>query len=756
MLRTTATRLSSQALPNEIRHQFSSLLNQLTPLALLLAAGIVLLFLPLTGCGGNSYTSTSTSVTPPTLPQAASLPASCTTATTGSSYTCSISVANGKSPFTWNVTGLPKGLSFSVSADTTTLTISGTPQAPAPAVAIRTLVGSAITPAVTNTTTATVQIKVTDASGNSTTLSFSITITTTVATLAVTTTSLPNGTQGASYSATLQASGGTAPITWSISSGSLPSWASLNASTGAITGTPNATGTTSFTVTATDSGTPTPQTASQALSITINAASVCGSGHESVFNGQYAFLFQGFDSNGAVVIAGTFSADGTGKIALLVGVEDINASAGVQTSVAINSAGSSYSVGADNRGCLTIATSSSTSTYAFSLGSLNGSNIATKGRMIEFDTSSTLGSGVLRLQDSTAFSTAAISGNFAFGASSTLGVSLTVRNRFSLAGMLVAAGGAITSGEEDFDLSGNFDNGTTGPVAITSGSYSVSANGRGTLSLTATGAGTFDDSIYIVSATEFFFMNIGAQSATNPVFAGSAVQQSGGPFTTSSFSGNSVFYTLSLCGSCGPSAAPVAPNLSVGVFSVATAGSFSLTEDTNKGGTLSSATATGTYTVDSSGRAVITQTGSGPIAIAYLASPNDGFLVSAGGEGGAGFVEPQTGGPFTAASLTGNFFFGTTGQVDQVVSNGSGVHTYDGLGTVTGTVDETTLGFSPVMGGHFSEPYSVTNGTGTPGRGTFTLKSGGLDMIFYVVSPSKVVLMDASVDTFPFIMIDEK
>jgi hypothetical protein len=653
------------------------------------------------------------------------------------------------------VTGLPKGLSSSISADTTTLTISGIPQAQA--IGLSRTPTRAVAPDVTTSTTAIVKVTVTDASGNSATLSFTITLTSTVATLTISTTSLPSGTVGVSYAATLQAGGGTPPITWTISSGSLPSWATLNANTGAITGTPSATGTTNFTVTATDSATPTAQTATQALSITVTTASACGTGHESVFSGQYAFLFQGFDANGPVLIGGTFSADGIGKVALLEGVEDINASSGVQTSLAINSAGSSYSVGSDNRGCLTIVTASGTSQYAFSLGSLNGSNIATKGRMIEVDNSGTLGSGVLRLQDSAGFSTAAISGNFAFGGSSTLGLSLTTRNRFSMAGRIVAAGGVITSGEEDFDFNGIFDNGTAGPVAITNGSYSVSANGRGTLSLTVAGTGSFNDVIYIVSATEFFFMNIGPQSATNPLFAGSALQQSGGPFTTSSFSGNSVFYTLSLCGSCGPSAAPVVPNLSVGVFGVTTAGSFSLTEDTNKGGTLSSVTATGTYTVDSNGRAGITQTSPapGPIAVAYLAGPNQGFLVSAGGEGGVGFVEPETGGPFTAASVTGSFSFGTTGQVDQIVLDSSGVASFDGVATVSSTSDNAALGSSP-SSSRFSESYSVSNGTGTPGRGTVITTKGALDLIFYIISPSKLVLMDASVDTFPFVMIGEK
>ena len=53
----------------------------------------------------------------------------------------------------------------------------------------------------------------------------------------VTTSSLPDATAGDAYSETLAATGGTPPCTWSISSGSLPSWASLNASTGVISGT---------------------------------------------------------------------------------------------------------------------------------------------------------------------------------------------------------------------------------------------------------------------------------------------------------------------------------------------------------------------------------------------------------------------------------------------------------------------------------------------------------------------------------------
>ena len=74
--------------------------------------------------------------------------------------------------------------------------------------------------------------------------------------ITVTTASLPGATKGSSYSNLLQASGGTAPYTWTITTGSLPAGLSLASSTGLISGTPTATGTINFTATVTDAGSP--------------------------------------------------------------------------------------------------------------------------------------------------------------------------------------------------------------------------------------------------------------------------------------------------------------------------------------------------------------------------------------------------------------------------------------------------------------------------------------------------------------------
>ena len=68
--------------------------------------------------------------------------------------------------------------------------------------------------------------------------------------LAITSESLPGGQVGSLYSATMNAAGGTAPITWSASG--LPGGLSINASSGVISGAPGAAGSFPVTVTATD------------------------------------------------------------------------------------------------------------------------------------------------------------------------------------------------------------------------------------------------------------------------------------------------------------------------------------------------------------------------------------------------------------------------------------------------------------------------------------------------------------------------
>jgi hypothetical protein len=80
---------------------------------------------------------------------------------------------------------------------------------------------------------------------------------------------LPFGTLGVPYTASLTASGGQAPYTWSIVNGTLPVGLTLNATTGVISGTPNLPAPpSSFTVQATDSE-PIPSSGSLSLTMTV-------------------------------------------------------------------------------------------------------------------------------------------------------------------------------------------------------------------------------------------------------------------------------------------------------------------------------------------------------------------------------------------------------------------------------------------------------------------------------------------------------
>src|SRR6202022_2617390 len=102
---------------------------------------------------------------------------------------------------------------------------------------------NASTGAITGTPTAAVNgppltFKVTDSSNPKMSQSVSLTLTITPAPLTITTTSVPNGQVNIAYATALAATGGATPYTWSLMSGTLPIGLTLNATTGAITGTP--------------------------------------------------------------------------------------------------------------------------------------------------------------------------------------------------------------------------------------------------------------------------------------------------------------------------------------------------------------------------------------------------------------------------------------------------------------------------------------------------------------------------------------
>lgn len=80
---------------------------------------------------------------------------------------------------------------------------------------------------------------------------------------------LSQGVPGVAYRQLLVATGGSTPYTWSVSSGTLPPGLTLS-NEGIISGTPTATGASTFTAKVVDSQTPTEAVATQSFTITIN------------------------------------------------------------------------------------------------------------------------------------------------------------------------------------------------------------------------------------------------------------------------------------------------------------------------------------------------------------------------------------------------------------------------------------------------------------------------------------------------------
>lgn len=166
--------------------------------------------------------------------------------TVGSSYQAALEAAGGTPPYAWSIASgaLPDGVSLSSSGQ-----LAGAPSAPG---------------------TFSFVVQVTDSAATPQVGARSLAITVQAAPLRFATAALPGGVVGFTYSASVAVSGGVAPYTFSVSSGALPAGLSLDPTTGSISGTPSATGTTAFTLQVADSATP-QATATQPLAIIVGS-----------------------------------------------------------------------------------------------------------------------------------------------------------------------------------------------------------------------------------------------------------------------------------------------------------------------------------------------------------------------------------------------------------------------------------------------------------------------------------------------------
>ncbi|PLC43482.1 autotransporter outer membrane beta-barrel domain-containing protein [Ralstonia pickettii] len=189
----------------------------------------------ITGTYTLTVSAPSISVSPATLPNPA----------IATAYSQTVTAANGTAPYTYAITSgaLPAGLTLTSSG-----VLSGTP-----------------------TAGGTFNITITATDANSFTASRAYSLTIGAPTVTVNPATAPAAQVTTAYSQTFSATGGTAPYTYAVSTGSLPAGLSLNASTGVLSGTPTTLGSSTFTVQARDSstGAGAPYTGTRSYTITV-------------------------------------------------------------------------------------------------------------------------------------------------------------------------------------------------------------------------------------------------------------------------------------------------------------------------------------------------------------------------------------------------------------------------------------------------------------------------------------------------------
>jgi len=590
------------------------------------------------------------------------------------------------------------------------------------------------------------------------------------------------------YSATLNASGGVAPYTWSVVQGQLPAGLTLSGNpngTATISGTPILVGNSIFTVQVADSevnpsnGNPAPATKSQVYSIAVTA----GTNSNTLFSGQYAFLFNGFDAQGPLSLIGTLTSNGDGLIT--TGSVDSNRVSGVAVGGVISSTttntplGSSYQMGTDGRGTMELSmtfASNSIIVADYDLVMNSNGDIQFFQDYTTKDTKGTNapthGEGIMKKVAGVTFTAASFSGNYAF---SFPGYEIPPSGKTSpsnipaaMVGVVHSDGATVSPGQIDFN-----DNGTVSTVPV-AGSFSFLSGNQGAMSLTfANGTGqvtaTFDG--FFVTPNDVFFME--ADSATTnglpTVFrlAGEAVLQSTSTtFNQSTLAGTSVVSGTGI--GTGGNASVFAGLLSDPVCNNS-ATPPTISYDENNGGSINGGAGSGTpiaftggCVIGSNGRVGFTGLGataaSTRVAAAYLTGPGTGFFIGSDAAVSTGRLEQQTLTSFSPKSFFDGYTLSAPHIAEAGVKNVIGQTVADGTSLLSGVVDE--IDAASATAPNLAQALSATFSSPAPaGRGT--LAAGGpvpsgfpTSSIFYVVSPNNIRIVSAdSSDTHPELIL---
>ncbi|HEX2775280.1 MAG TPA: hypothetical protein VHN10_01440 [Candidatus Acidoferrales bacterium] len=742
----------------------------------------LLLIMPIVNCGGTGH-----HVTPSTPVISGTLP----NGVTGVAYTGMLTVTGGVAPFTWSIPGLPATLTFTSSGNT--VTISGTP------LVAGTISGNATVTDSNMTVSAPFPYSFTIAAQAITPTSLAQLIVGLPTTQVLTVSPATIG----PYTWSIVA--GVLPPGLLLSNGTTTSATTVQTTTNTvtITGTPTTPGSFNFSITASDSATP-PNTVLQGYQPVVanSNANACPAGQN---NGglnpgmppagtSYAFLLRGFDSlSEPFVIAGSFTADGVGGIT--AGDVDFNGftNGPQEAGTSLDKTDSTYSFGlsgpTDTRGCLSLVFNTGAAAkhannrkmqgkltaragassrrvarpegvpppppipsrivFQFALGGQTA-GIYTTGNIIEFDNADGTGSsasGVMHVQDPTAFNVTSLAPNFAFGAA---GWDPEV-DRVAIAGSFTLTAGVINPIFADFNdngtPSGELNGGANSGVINT-----ISPTGRATGSFDIPMPGSpdvqFDSVVYVINANDFYVI-----SADNPT-AGTTSLLSGRALATSTnFPALNGPYVVAAEGFDSTNATNVVDVGTAQLSSTGNTAAASLTQ--NDGGSVTNITFTGTYALDTanptSGRVQFTATaGTGVLPVVYLTSGGDGiesiqgFSVGTDVNVSSGALISQNANvlPLISSSVSGTYAFGNWEDVDGQNGAFSGVATLASstptTGTIGGTEDVTFVTINP--------PFLTLGATFT---GTFTINPDGSGTLTIGTNPNAFVTNGLQIFSIP-------
>jgi large repetitive protein len=541
-------------------------------------------------------------------------------------------------------------------------------------------------------------------------------------------------------------------------SGTLPSGVTFDAANNTLSGTPASGTSGSYPITFTASnGIGGNATQNFTLTVVIDVCAGSGTGSESLLNGQYAFVLKGFDNGQGsgetqqepVLVGGILTFNGTDNNGqITAGTVDMNtySSAGITTQTVTSG---TYTVGSDHRACFSLVTAQGTQDYRASLSSISG-GVASLGHMIDFDSSGPFVAGTLRKQSVVQ----QLSGDFVFGVASVQNSTFSVTGSAPFGGANAFVGildfnssGSITGGDLDGNQNGLLDGNASNtawpasaiPIA-SGGTYNIAANGRGNFSFTpdATGASTVDAIVYVVSSSDVLVLSSDDQTQ-NSLFAGEAIQQSGVSFAANPLSGSYVGYDSGLGGNGSGTG-----RTDIFLVGPMTSGSSTLplSELRNDSGTFSSDSLTASYSAASNGRVTISG-GGGHSPIVYLVNSSEGFILSADSSVDFGFLQLQSGGPFS--SVSGSYAYGSFNPENSADSTNVGVAVFASP-NVTVTEDDNGNG-SQSVGGTQTSTFTVgsdglveipTSGSSC----TISASSTTCQTLIYLVSPTKAFILD--------------